>query len=256
MKNNMNIFTGRKKPSPGTHPGRRALAFSLLLSAFFASPVFAGETTADTTRRDTAWMERTRRQEATELRQERTRREKMKTWWIAPGKWRLSGTAPHRDGGTWSLRANALRWATLTPALGVAWRLTDRWTVVADAAWTAWSWDDGGRQYRLWELAPAVHYYLTDRWFTGLVARGGEFNYKLGDTGRQGWQAGGGILGGYTLPLCHRLSLEFRAGLGYTRADYREYRRVEGVNARGKREKKNYFGVIDAGINVEFRLSD
>ena len=252
---------GRKKLPRATRPGG-GHSFSLprlLLLTLFALPALAGEANAsgmaaDTTRRDTAWMERVRRHETTAVRQEHRRREEMKTWWITPGVWRLTETAPHRDGSTWSLRANATRWVTLTPALGVEWRPASRWAVVADVAWTAWSWHNGGRQYRLWEVAPAVHYYFTDRWFSGLVARGGEFNYKLGDTGRQGWQAGGGIIGGYKLPLCPRMSIEFRAGVGYSRADYREYHRVEGVNVRGKREKKNYFGIVDAGINLDFKF--
>ena len=59
-----------------------------------------------------------------------------------------------------SLRANLLRWATLTPDLGVEWRICPSWGIAVNGSWTSWSWSDKDRRYALWEVAPEVRYYM------------------------------------------------------------------------------------------------
>ena len=51
-----------------------------------------------------------------------------------------------------SLRANLLRWATLTPDLGVEWRICPSWGIAVNGSWTSWSWSDKDRRYALWEV--------------------------------------------------------------------------------------------------------
>ena len=41
-----------------------------------------------------------------------------------------------------SLRANLLRLATLTPDLGVEWRICPSWGIAVNSSWTSWSWSD------------------------------------------------------------------------------------------------------------------
>ena len=53
-----------------------------------------------------------------------------------------------------SLRANLLRWATLTPDLGLEWRICPSWGIAVNGSWTSWSWSDKDRRYALWEVAP------------------------------------------------------------------------------------------------------
>ena len=43
-----------------------------------------------------------------------------------------------------SLRANLLRWATLTPDLGLEWRICPSWGIAVNGSWTSWSWSDKG----------------------------------------------------------------------------------------------------------------
>lgn len=59
-----------------------------------------------------------------------------------------------------SLRANLLRWATLTPDLGIEWRANDRWSLLFNASWTTWSWNDKDRRYALREFMPEVRYHF------------------------------------------------------------------------------------------------
>ena len=120
-----------------------------------------------------------------------------------------------------SLRANLLRWATLTPDIGVEWRIGSRVGVVVEGTYTSWSWNNADRRYALWEVAPEVRYYLGRecRGYVGAMFKAGGFNYKLSETGKQGDLIGGGITGGYVLRLNNALSLDFSLGIGCLHAD-------------------------------------
>ena len=98
-----------------------------------------------------------------------------------------------------SLRANLLRWATLTPDLGVEWRICPSWGIAVNGSWTSWTWSDKDRRYALWEVAPEVRYYMGEKkaWYLGALFKAGQFNYKLSETGKQGDLMGGGITAGH-----------------------------------------------------------
>ena len=125
---------------------------------------------------------------------------------------RLSaGKAGDADSYTLSLRANLLRWATLTPDLGIEWRISPSVGIMVHGSWTSWTWQDNARRYALWEVSPEVRWYLGDarRWYVGAMFKAGQFNYKFSGTGRQGDLLGGGITGGYQLKLTEALSMDF-----------------------------------------------
>lgn len=155
-----------------------------------------------------------------------------------------------------ALRANLLRWATLTPDLGLEWRIGDRWSVGVNGSWTSWSWRDKERRYALWEVAPEVRYYIGKerRGYLGAMFKAGAFNYKFSETGRQGDLVGGGLTGGYILPVGKRLALDFSLGLGYLNADYEKYRVIDGVRVRQGSESRNWWGPVHAGITLRWNL--
>ena len=130
-----------------------------------------------------------------------------------------------------SLRANLLRWATLTPDLGVEWHICPSWGIAVNSSWTSWSWNDKDRRYALWEVAPEVRYYMGEKkaWYLGAMFKAGQFNYKLSETGKQGDLMGGGITAGYQMWLNKALALDFNLGLGYLNADYEKYEVIAGV---------------------------
>lgn len=155
-----------------------------------------------------------------------------------------------------SVRANLLRWATLTPDIGLEWRIGARWSLGVNAAWTSWTWNNKERRYALWEVSPAVRYYLGEQkaWYVGAMFKAGQFNYKLSDMGRQGDLMGGGITGGYQLRLNKALALDFNLGLGCLNADYEKYEVIDGVRVRRGTENSNWWGPIDAGVTLVWRL--
>ena len=155
-----------------------------------------------------------------------------------------------------SLRANLLRWATLTPDLGVEWRICPSWGIAVNGSWTSWSWSDKDRRYALWEVAPEVRYYMGDKkaWYLGALFKAGQFNYKISETGKQGDLMGGGITTGYQLRLNKALALDFNLGLGYLNADFEKYEVIDGVRVRCGNETKDWYGPINAGVTLVWKL--
>lgn len=155
-----------------------------------------------------------------------------------------------------ALCANLLRWATLTPDLGIEWRINHRISVLANGSWTSWSWDNKSRRYAFWKVSPEVRYYIgkEKRGFLGVMYHIGEFNYKLGEMGKQGDYQGGGITGGYMLQLNRSLSLDFHTAVGYTRAEYDKYKVIDNVRVHQGNADKNYWGINQLGVTLVWKL--
>ena len=155
-----------------------------------------------------------------------------------------------------SLRANLLRWAILTPDLGVEWRICPSWGIAVNGSWTSWSWNDKNRRYALWEVAPEIRYYMGEKkaWYLGAMFKAGQFNYKLSETGKQGDLMGGGITTGYQLRLNKALTLDFNLGLGYLNVDFEKYEVIDDVRVRCGNETKNWCGPINAGVTLVWKL--
>ena len=170
---------------------------------------------------------------------------------------RLSaGKAEDADSYTLSLRANLLRWATLTPDLGIEWRISPSVGIMVNGSWTSWTWQDNARRYALWEVAPEVRWYLGEKkaWYVGAMFKAGQFNYKFSGTGRQGDLLGGGITGGYQLRLNKALALDFTLGLGYLNADTERYDVIDGVRVRSGNETKHWIGPVNAGVTLVWKI--
>ena len=155
-----------------------------------------------------------------------------------------------------SLRANLLRWATLTPDLGLEWRICPSCGIAVNGSWTSWTWSDKDRRYALWEVVPEIRYYMGEKkaWYLGAMFKAGQFNYKISETGKQGDLMGGGITTGYQLRLNKALALDFNLGLGYLNADSEKYEVIDGVRVRCGNETKNWCGPINAGVTLVWKL--
>ena len=155
-----------------------------------------------------------------------------------------------------AIRTNLLRIVTLTPDLGVEWRISPSWGIAVNGSWTSWSWSDKDRRYALWEVTPEVRYYMGEKkaWYLGAMFKAGQFNYKLSETGKQGDLMGGGITAGHQLRLNKALALDFNLGLGYLNADYEKYEVIDGVRVRKGSEAKDWWGLINAGVTLVWKL--
>ena len=155
-----------------------------------------------------------------------------------------------------SLRANLLRWVTLTPDLGVEWRLNHHVGILVNGSYTSWTWNSNDRRYALWEIAPEARYYIgkEKRGYIGAIYKAGSFNYKLSEIGKQGNLMGGGLTGGYQLKLNKALNLDFSLALGCLHADYDKYIVIDGIRVRQGKETKNWWGPISAGVTLVWNI--
>lgn len=149
-----------------------------------------------------------------------------------------------------------LRWATLTPDIGLELRFKQHYALAVNGSWTTWSWNLKDRRYALREIAPELRYYIGRdcRGYVGAMYKAGAFNYKFSEFGRQGNILGGGITGGYFLPLGSGLSLDFSLGLGYLHAHYDRYNVIDGVRVRQGKGEKDWWGPISAGVTLTWKL--
>ena len=155
-----------------------------------------------------------------------------------------------------SLRANLLRWGTLTPDLGVEWRLNRHVGILVNGSYTSWTWNSNDRRYALWEIAPEARYYIgkEKRGYIGAIYKAGSFNYKLSEIGKQSNLMGGGLTGGYQLKLNKALNLDFSLALGCLHADYDKYIVIDGIRVRQGKETKNWWGPISAGVTLVWNI--
>ena len=149
-----------------------------------------------------------------------------------------------------SLRANLLRWGTLTPDLGVEWRLNRHVGILVNGSYTSWTWNSNDRRYALWEIAPEARYYIgkEKRGYIGAIYKAGSFNYKLSEIGKQG-----NLMGGQ-LKLNKVLNLDFSLALGCLHADYDKYIVIDGIRVRQGKETKNWWGPISAGVTLVWNI--
>ena len=198
-----------------------------------------------------AAQEKARKQAETErLAAEREEKERAETERLA------AEAAAKAKAHSLSLRANLLRWVTLTPDLGVEWRLNRHVGILVNGSYTSWTWNSNDRRYALWEIAPEARYYIgkEKRGYIGAIYKAGSFNYKLSEIGKQGNLMGGGLTGGYQLKLNKALNLDFSLALGCLHADYDKYIVIDGIRVRQGKETKNWWGPISAGVTLVWNI--
>lgn len=196
-------------------------------------------------------QEKARKQAETErLAAEREEKERAETERLA------AEAAAKAKAHSLSLRANLLRWGTLTPDLGVEWRLNRHVGILVNGSYTSWTWNSNDRRYALWEIAPEARYYIgkEKRGYIGVIYKAGSFNYKLSEIGKQGNLMGGGLTGGYQLKLNKALNLDFSLALGCLHADYDKYIVIDGIRVRQGKETKNWWGPISAGVTLVWNI--
>ncbi len=198
-----------------------------------------------------AAQEKARKQAETErLAAEREEKERAETEHLA------AEAAAKAKSHSLSLRANLLRWITLTPDLGVEWRLNRHVGILVNGSYTSWTWNSNDRRYALWEIAPEARYYIgkEKRGYIGAMYKAGSFNYKLSEIGKQGNLMGGGLTGGYQLKLNKVLNLDFSLALGCLHADYDKYIVIDGIRVRQGKETKNWWGPISARVTLVWNI--
>ena len=214
---------------------------------------------ADTVATDNGWIQRVRRTEATVIRQERPRRERLERLRRNPRQTtRQSLSANEPRVALLSVKANLPAWATATLNAAVEARVGKRWTVELPVTWSPWH---IAREHaaRVFALQPEARRWLHapgEGWFAGVHAHAVWFNVRWDKDRYQ--SAGRPLLGagvslGYALPLGGRWGAEFSAGAGYASIKYDTYYNIPD-GARVSTRTRDYWGITRARIAVTWKM--
>ena len=166
-----------------------------------------------------------------------------------------------------ALKTNLLYDAALVPNVGMEIALGKQWTFAADWFYT---WFSSNRRHRYWQAYGGylgVRRYFTppnsssaERGFTGhhvgLYALGMTYDVEWGGRGYQAarFGFGAGVEYGYSLPISHRLNLDFSLGLGFQDGEYKEYDPEDGHYVWQSTRQRHWWGPTKAEVSLVWVL--
>lgn len=182
--------------------------------------------------------------------------------------WRDEWTLP-----TWGIKTNLLYDATTTINIGFEFRTGPKNSLEIPINWNPWGPANGGTkikhiliqpEFRWWPNGVfngnsfGIHAHYTPDFFDGVGFNIGElpappFTKYMNRNRFEGWLAGVGLSWGYRWNFNRHWALEAAFGIGYTYLEYNRYGAEECGPLCGF-EKKHYFGITKAGINLIYGM--
>lgn len=172
-----------------------------------------------------------------------------------------------------SVKTNALYWATTTPNIGMEWKMAEKWTLSGVLGYNPFNLPNRLKSDGT-PANPKLHHVLFmpegKYWFCkaferdnlGLHAIVSQYNVggvklpvfkALADNRYKGWAVGAGVSYGYQWALGDSWGLEASLGAGYI---YFRYKRYEcGACGRERdRRHKHYFGPTKAALSISYLI--
>lgn len=161
-----------------------------------------------------------------------------------------------------SLRFNLLRWATLTPDLGVEVYIGKKFSVAADGCYGMWDYSHTHGSLATWSIGGEARYWLQTRQYgfrrtyIGLSVRGGEYDLYNAGKGRCGEKLSAGITAGYRFILRGNWYFDAGLGLGYihTRYDKYTWNKRFGKYEFNEERTRNIFGLTNLHASLVYRF--
>ena len=175
-------------------------------------------------------------------------------------------------GFSFALRTNALYDAALVPNIGVEFFLNNGWTIGGN--WM-YGWWDTNKRHRYWRIYGGdieVRKYLKrntsdipyNGHYLGLYAQMLTYDFELGGKGYMGGKPGGTLWDrmnyvvaaeyGYSLPVAHRLNIDFGIGVGFMGGRYYEYEPIDGHYVWQATKQRKWFGPTKAEISLKWLI--
>jgi len=163
------------------------------------------------------------------------------------------------------LKSNTLGWAMLIGNLAVEWQFDDDWSVTLPVYYSALNYFTSTLKFRTLCFQPELRYWLpaslSGRFFVGAhlglawynYAKGGDYRYQ--DHHRHTPLWGGGISGGYRLPISRddRWHLEFSLGVGAYRLHYDIFHNEPNGKLIDSR-RRTFYGIDNAAVTFSYRI--
>ena len=139
-----------------------------------------------------------------------------------------------------AVKSNALYWATMSPNLGVEFRLSRHFTLNVEAAANPFDISDKFKT-RFFGVTPEVRYWFEARphahHFIGAMGLGSTYSMTFKDTFHEGDAWGAGLTYGYSFVLGTRWSLETTIGAGLLKVNEKKYKRWETTPQQANQDK-------------------
>ena len=155
-----------------------------------------------------------------------------------------------------ALKTNPLYWMTLSPNIGLEFRLSQHFTLNMDAAFNPFKINDK-LQTRFVGVAPEVRYWFVGRpqakHFIGVMGLGSSYSFILKNNLHEGGALGAGLTYGYSFVLSTRWSLETTVGTGVLSINEKKYRKGEDIPGNSNRSKV-MFAPLKIGVSFVYLL--
>ena len=169
----------------------------------------------------------------------------------------------------WYVNTNVLALGMGITSLGVEYDFAKHWSVAVPVLYSAWNYFTETIKFRTFAVQPEVRYWFNENhtnWFVGAHASLAYYNvavdggYRYQDHAAESPAWGGGLSGGYRLPLTRdqRLSLDFSLGLGVYPLHYDIFDNTTNT-ADGlliQTARKTYFGVDQVAVTLSYSFNN
>lgn len=166
------------------------------------------------------------------------------------------------------IKTNFIGLAFLFANMSAEIDLAKHWSFNLPIFYSAWNYFNTSYKFRSLSIQPEVRYWFSDthdRWFVGAhigmsyynFALGGEYRYQ--DHGGKSPTVGGGLTGGYRLPISkdNKWKLEFFAGAGVYPVHYDRFQNTQHINEGllVDTQRGIYLGFDQMGISLTYTFS-
>ena len=155
-----------------------------------------------------------------------------------------------------AVKTNALYWATLSPNVGLEFRLSRHLTLNVETAANPFDLSEKIKT-RFFGVTPELRYWFEARpqahHFVGAMALGSTYSLTLKDKFHEGDAFGVGLTYGYSFVLNTRWSLETTIGAGLLKVNEKNYSRGEAVPAEANRDKF-MFAPLKLGVSFVYLI--
>ena len=169
----------------------------------------------------------------------------------------------------WYVNTNVLALGMGITSLGVEYDFAKHWSVAVPLLYSGWNYFIETIKFRTFAVQPEVRYWFNENhtnWFVGAHASLAYYNvavdggYRYQDHAAESPAWGGGLSGGYRLPLTRdqRLSLDFSLGLGVYPLHYDIFDNTTNT-ADGlliQTARKTYFGIDQVAVTLSYSFNN
>lgn len=173
---------------------------------------------------------------------------------------------------SFAIKTNGLYDLALVPNIGVEFFLNNGWTVGANWMYAWWNSNRRHRYWRTYGGEVEVRKYLKQTsddipysgHYVGIYADALTYDFEFGGKGYMGGKPGGtlwdrinyivGAEYGYSMPIAHRLNIDFGIGIGYMGGTYYEYEPIDDHYVWQATKQRKWFGPTKAEITLKWLI--